>query len=155
MKINKLAFAGILSMACLVSACGNSTKTNVAKAAQGDSVAGDTTQQKGQEALGKIEFEETAFDFGQVKEGEVVQHTFTFINVGEAPVILSEVNASCGCTTPHYSKSPVLPGKKGEVKVAFDSKGQVGKQQKIVTVMSNATNGISTVQLRGEVQKAN
>ncbi|SUJ02484.1 Protein of uncharacterised function (DUF1573) [Sphingobacterium spiritivorum] len=155
MKINKLAFAGILSMACLVSACGNNTKTNVAKAAQGDSVAGDTTQQKGQETLGKIEFEETAFDFGQVKEGEVVQHTFTFTNVGEAPVILSEVNASCGCTTPHYSKSPVLPGKKGEVKVAFDSKGQVGKQQKIVTVMSNATNGISTVQLRGEVQKAN
>ncbi|MFD1768170.1 DUF1573 domain-containing protein [Sphingobacterium suaedae] len=101
--------------------------------------------------LGKIEFAETAFDFGQVNEGDIVEHVYTFENTGKSPVILSQVSASCGCTTPSYTQTPVLPGKTGEIKVSFDSNGQVGKQQKIVTVVSNAENGVTTIQLKGEV----
>lgn len=100
---------------------------------------------------GEIEFEESIFDFGQIKEGEVVEHVYTYTNSGTAPVILSQVSASCGCTTPSYTQKPVLPGKSGEIKVSFASDGQVGKQQKIVTVVSNAENGVTTVQLKGEV----
>ncbi|TYR32694.1 DUF1573 domain-containing protein [Sphingobacterium phlebotomi] len=100
---------------------------------------------------GKIEFAESVFDFGQVKEGEVVEHVYTYANIGTAPLILSQVSASCGCTTPSYTQTPVLPGKSGEVKVSFDSNGQVGKQQKIVTIVSNADNRVATIQLKGEV----
>ena len=102
---------------------------------------------------GKIEFAETAYDFGTVKEGDIVEHVFKFTNSGEAPVILSQVSASCGCTTPDYTKDPVLPGKEGEIKVSFDSKGQVGKQQKIVTISSNAENKVTTVQIKGTVEQ--
>lgn len=105
----------------------------------------------GDAALGKLEFAEAVFDFGEIKEGEVVEHMYTFENKGTAPIILSQVSASCGCTTPSYTQTPILPGKQGEVKVVFDSNGQVGKQQKIITVVSNAENNVTTVQLRGEV----
>ncbi|PRD48334.1 DUF1573 domain-containing protein [Sphingobacterium haloxyli] len=100
---------------------------------------------------GKVEFNEPVFDFGEVKEGDIVERIYTYTNTGTAPVILSQVSASCGCTTPSYTQTPVLPGKSGEVKVSFDSNGQVGKQQKIVTIVSNADNRVTTIQLKGEV----
>lgn len=100
---------------------------------------------------GKLEFGESVYDFGEVKEGEIVEHVYAYTNTGTAPVILSQVSASCGCTTPSYTQTPVLPGKSGEVKVSFDSNGQVGKQQKIVTIVSSAENRVTTVQLKGEV----
>ncbi len=105
------------------------------------------------EKSGTIEFAETAYDFGTVKEGTVVDHVFMFKNTGKAPVILSQVSASCGCTTPDYTREPILPGKEGEIKVSFNSQGQVGKQQKIVTISSNASNKVTTVQIKGTVEK--
>lgn len=114
-------------------------------------VDGNSSSDTGQ--LGTIEFEETAYDFGTVKEGAIVDHVFKFKNSGDAPVILSQVSASCGCTTPDYTKEPVLPGKEGEIKVSFNSQGQVGQQQKIVTISSNASNKVTTVQIKGTVEK--
>lgn len=129
------------ALATLVS-CGNSGNKD---AQSTDTLTNDVA--KG----GKVEFAESAFDFGQVKEGEVVEHAYSYTNTGTAPVILSQVSASCGCTTPSYTQTPVLPGESGEIKVSFDSNGQVGKQQKIVTIVSNADNRVTTVQLKGEV----
>lgn len=143
MNIIKTSFF-CFAFATLV-ACGNSNSTATETA---DSTATDSTSAAG---TGKVEFAETAFDFGQVKEGEVVEHVYAFTNTGTSPVILSRVSASCGCTTPSYTQTPILPGKTGEIKVSFDSNGQVGKQQKIVTVVSNAENGVTTIQLKGEV----
>lgn len=140
--MNKLkSFLACFVLATLVS-CGNA-----------ENAAEQTTDTTTNEASqgGKIEFEESVYDFGEVKEGEVVERVYTYTNTGTAPVILSQVSASCGCTTPSYTQTPVLPGKTGEIKVSFDSNGQVGKQQKIVTIASNAENGVTTVQLKGEV----
>src|SRR5690606_27162937 len=134
----------------LLASCNNATQTNSKENAAVD-VTDSTTIAEGPH--GKIEFGETAYDFGTVKEGEIVEHVFKFTNSGEAPVILSQVSASCGCTTPEYTKDPVLPGKEGEIKVSFDSKGQVGKQQKIVTISSNAENKVTTVQIKGTVEQ--
>jgi len=142
MNILKVSLMG-LAFATLIS-CGNSTKSDA------ETTSTEATENTNA-TKGKVEFEETVFDFGQIKEGEVVERTYVFTNAGEAPVILSQVSASCGCTTPSYTQTPVLPGKTGEIKVSFDSNGQAGKQQKIVTVVSNAENGVTTVQLRGEV----
>ncbi|WP_437921771.1 DUF1573 domain-containing protein [Sphingobacterium sp. LRF_L2] len=137
------------SLVCLavaiLSSCGGSGE-------QQNDATDSTAVVKGEnDGIGKIEFTESAFDFGQVKEGEVVEHSYEFKNTGTSPLILKQVSASCGCTTPSYTKAPILPGKTGEVKVSFNSDGQVGKQQKIVTVVSNAENGVTTVQLKGEV----
>lgn len=144
MNILKASFFCFV-VAALVS-CGNAE--NKAGEATDSVSATDTAAAAG---TGKIEFAESAFDFGQVNEGEIVEHAYAFTNTGTSPVILSRVSASCGCTTPSYTQTPILPGKTGEIKVSFDSNGQVGKQQKIVTVVSNAENGVTTVQLKGDV----
>ena len=104
------------------------------------------------DGIGKMDFKETVYDFGNIKEGEVVKHVFKFENTGTSPVILSQVSASCGCTTPTYTTTPILPGKEGEITVEFNSAGQVGQQQKIITIASNAESNITTVQLKGTVE---
>ena len=126
-----------------------------AKSTEENSVTTETstTENVDQGPKGIIEFGEDTFDFGTVKEGAIIEHVFKFKNTGDAPVILAQVTASCGCTTPSYSQEPILPGKEGEVKVAFDSNNQVGVHQKIVTIASNAENKVTTVQLRGTVEE--
>ena len=152
MNISKFILGLALSASLGLASCGNSAQSDGQTA---DSIAQgtDSLAANGQTGIGRIEFAEAAFDFGQVKEGAIVEHVFTFNNTGTAPVILSRVSASCGCTTPSYTQTPILPGKSGEIKVSFNSDGQVGKQQKIVTVASNADNGVTTVQIKGEVLK--
>ncbi len=100
-----------------------------------------------------MELAADSYDFGAVKEGEKVEHEFRFTNTGSAPLIISNVQASCGCTTPEYSKNPIAPGGEGMVKVVFNSAGQVGKQHKVVTVTSNAVKRNTLLHLRGEVKK--
>jgi len=150
MKIIKQTSLCLVAVAFLLSCNSNSNKAATTHQDTTVQASRDTTASSVEE-LGEISFAEKEFNFGSIPEGKIVNHTFEFTNTGQAPLILSQVNASCGCTTPEYSKAPILPGQKGLISVAFNSQGQVGKQQKIVTVMSNASNGITTVQLKGEV----
>lgn len=94
---------------------------------------------------------EDTFEFGVVPEGTVVEHTYVFTNSGDQPLILNQVSASCGCTTPEFSRTPIAPGAEGNVKVVFDSNGQVGKQHKIITVANNGATPVVLLHLRGEV----
>ncbi|MDH5826112.1 DUF1573 domain-containing protein [Sphingobacterium sp. SG20118] len=138
-----------------LSSCGSSTKSENTSTDSTMTVADPSANNEAAlGAIGTIEFAEPAFEFGQIKEGEEVTHIFTLANTGNAPLIISEVRASCGCTQPEFSKNPVLPGKTSDIKVTFKSEGQVGKQQKIITIHSNASNGLTTVQLKGEVLAA-
>lgn len=100
-----------------------------------------------------ITWDEAVFSFGEIQEGKEVKHTYTFTNTGKSPLIISDVKASCGCTTPEFTKAPVKPGEKGNITVVFNSAGQRGKQQKIISVMSNANPKVSMVQLKGEVKE--
>lgn len=104
---------------------------------------------------GKAELKlvDDAFNFGTVKEGKLVTHEFMFTNTGDAPLILADVTASCGCTTPEYSKHPILPGEQGSVKVVFNSQGQVGNTHKIVTLRSNSAQEFQLLHIRGKVEK--
>lgn len=90
------------------------------------------------EALPTISFMEEFHDFGEVREGEVVKHTFTFTNEGEGPLIISNAQGSCGCTVPDWPRQPIAPGQKGQIKVSFNSKGRAGRQDKRVTLTTNA-----------------
>ena len=135
----------------VLNSCGNTSNNTEAISTAVDTVT-TVDENISSQSAGIIEYAEPVFDFGNVKEGDIVEHVFSFTNTGTEPVILSQVAASCGCTTPDYTKTPILPGQSGEIKVSFNSAGQVGVQQKIVTVTSNAENSVTTVQIKGTVE---
>lgn len=90
------------------------------------------------EALPSIAFEADFHDFGEISEGTVAEHVFTFTNEGDGPLIISNAQGSCGCTVPIWPRNPIAPGQTGEIKVSFNSKGRAGKQDKRVTLTTNA-----------------
>ena len=100
----------------------------------------------------KITFTEETFDFGTINEekGSVTKE-FSFTNTGGAPVIVQGVKASCGCTTPDWTKDPVLPGKKGVVKATYNPQNRPGPFNKSITVTSNAENNIVVLTIKGTV----
>ncbi|MES2386954.1 MAG: DUF1573 domain-containing protein [Bacteroidota bacterium] len=104
-------------------------------------------------AQGVLKFDNESHDFGEVNEGDQAQYEYKFTNTGDKPVILSNVQASCGCTTPSWTKDPVLPGKTGVITASYNSSGRPGPFTKTVTVTSNATNSPLQLTFRGMVLK--
>jgi hypothetical protein len=98
-------------------------------------------------------FEHTDFDFGSVKEGEHVKHSYKFKNTGSEPLIISTAKGSCGCTVPKWPSEPIAPGASGVIDVEFDSKGKPGKQTKRVTVTANTVPAQSFLNITGNVEK--
>ena len=90
------------------------------------------------EALPEIVFESEFHDFGEITEGMVVKHTFTFTNEGEGTLVISNAQGSCGCTVPDWPRQPIAPGESADINVSFNSTGRAGKQDKRVTVTTNA-----------------
>ena len=101
----------------------------------------------------KIEFTETEYDFGTIKDGEIVTHTFRFRNTGDVPLVIQNASASCGCTVPEKPEAPIAPGQTGEIKVRFDSSNKLGSTNKTVTVTANTDPAISFLMLKGVVEK--
>ncbi len=98
-----------------------------------------------------LAFSESSRDFGDITQGEKVEHVFKFENKGDTPLIISNVAASCGCTVPNWPKDPIPPGEKGEIKVTFNSAGKMGKQNSVVRIYSNATEPIEKVSMISNV----
>ena len=101
-----------------------------------------------------FQFSSESYDFGAVTEGEMVDYTFTFTNVGEAPLIIQSATASCGCTVPSYSREPVPVGGTGEIAVQFNSKNKKGNQAPTVTVTANTYPKVTKLRLKGTVNPA-
>jgi len=101
----------------------------------------------------QIEFDQLAYDFGTIDQGEKVTHEFNFSNTGDKPLIISNAKGSCGCTIPSWPKDPIQPGESGQVVVVFDSKGKKGKQNKRVTLVTNTSAIQSYLSIRGIVAK--
>jgi hypothetical protein len=88
-----------------------------------------------------ISFEKKSHDFGDITQGEKVEYIFTFTNTGTQPLIITNVEVTCGCTTPKgWPRDPLQPGDKGELIVSFSSVGKIGRQNKPIIVISNAVN---------------
>jgi hypothetical protein len=100
-----------------------------------------------------ITFEETKYDFGTIVQGGVVDHVFKFKNTGTSPLVISNIGVSCGCTTPEWTKDPVMPGKTGSITAHFNTTGKLGMQNKVLTIESNAAAGSAMVSLVGEVKE--
>lgn len=82
-------------------------------------------------------FESTEYKFGEINQGDKVNHVFKFKNTGTAPLIISNARASCGCTVPQWPKEPVAPGAEGQIDVVFNSRGKRGQQNKAITITTN------------------
>lgn len=88
--------------------------------------------------MAKIVFDKKIHNFGILNQGEKKEHVFEFKNEGSIDLIIIDVKTSCGCTVPSYSEEPIKPGEKGELKIAYDSTGKKGVQEKKVIVRTNS-----------------
>lgn len=103
-----------------------------------------------------IEWETPHFDFGDLTQGDRVEHTFKFTNTGNAPLVITNVEVTCGCTTPKgWPRDPIPPGGQGELIVAFNSVGRYGRQNKVVKVISNAVTPNSQIVFTANVLNKN
>ena len=109
------------------------------------------TQTADPATLGQFEFPEMEYDFGNINEGQVVEHLFKFTNNGQAPLVISNITASCGCTSPDWSKAPVKPGEEGFVKVVFNSSSKSGAQAPTVSIQANTNPTVTRLRLKGTV----
>jgi len=98
-----------------------------------------------------MKFDEDAYAFGKIVQGDSVVHEFKFTNAGKSPLIITDATATCGCTKPEWPKTPINPGQGGIIKVTFHSAGKSGLQDKMVTVTGNTVPSTTMVHLTGEV----
>ncbi len=104
-----------------------------------------------QDKAAKIEFKAETVDYGTIEKGSDGIRVFEFTNTGDAPLIISKVSSSCGCTIPKKPEEPVLPGKTGEIQVKYDT-NRVGPIRKAITVISNADTPTKVLKIKGEIK---
>jgi hypothetical protein len=98
-------------------------------------------------------FPKEEYNFGTIKQGDVVNYDFEFTNTGKEPLVITQASGSCGCTVPTWPKEPIAPGAKAVIKVTFNSAGKMGMQDKTVTLQSNAKQNPMVLHLKGTVDK--
>jgi len=99
-----------------------------------------------------IAFDSTTINFGTLAIGETFDHTFRFVNKGNAPLSIGQVSPSCGCTIPrNWTKEPIAPGASGEISVTFNSKGNSGAVEKSISVLTNCIPAATRLLIKGQV----
>lgn len=116
---------------------------NVAVAAERDAVSGD---------FPVITFDKTEHDFGTIKKGTPAETIFKYTNTGKAPLVVTDIKSSCGCTVPKgWTKDPLAVGESAEFTVKFNGSGQ-NKVSKTVTITANTEKGTETVKISAFVE---
>jgi hypothetical protein len=100
----------------------------------------------------EFKFEKETINYGKIMKGSDGERIFIFTNVGDAPIIIQNVQSSCGCTIPKKPEKPIMPGEKGEIKVSYDTK-RVGGFYKQITIISNAKIVKKALKIKGFVEK--
>ena len=103
----------------------------------------------------EIEFQKTEHDFGKILQGEQVSYTFRFKNVGNAPLIITSIEKTCGCTSPDFSNEPIKPGEEGKITITYDSKGHKGFQNKRLIVKANTNPSETILRIKAQVENIN
>lgn len=98
----------------------------------------------------EFKFDKETHDFGKIPQGKPVEATFEFTNTGDEPLVISEVKPTCGCTIADFTKTPVLKGKTGTIKLTFNA-AVANAFSKAVTVMSNSKTPVKMLYIKGEV----
>jgi len=107
-------------------------------------------------AQAQIKFDKTEYDFGTFSEDAPVQKcVFTFTNVGDKPLVINQAAASCGCTIPTYTKTPIKPGEEGTVEVTYNGKTKFsGHFKKAITIRTNGVPEITRIYVEGTMTEA-
>lgn len=166
MKKQKLLTAGLVAGLFMVFGCGTGSgdkderiealEKKISQLEQGQVTPPANAQGVAQvdpNNLAAFEFENVEYDFGTINEGVVVEHEFEFTNTGQAPLVISNVQASCGCTSPDWTKTPVKPGDSGFIKVVFNSTAKSGVQSPTVTIQANTSPSVTRLRLKGTVNQ--
>lgn len=110
----------------------------------------NTTAQENPNA-GDFKFSDETWDFGNIPQNKPVTHDFTFTNTGKEPIVISNAQASCGCTVPKWPKEPILPGKTADIQVTYNA-ANAGGFNKSVTITSNAKTPTKMIYIKGNVE---
>ncbi|WP_343330028.1 DUF1573 domain-containing protein [Polaribacter staleyi] len=100
----------------------------------------------------EFKFEEETINYGKIDKNSNGERVFVFTNIGDQPLIIKNIQSSCGCTVPKKPEHPIMPGEKGEIKVSYDT-NRVGGFSKTITVFSNAKNPRKPIKIKGFVNK--
>ncbi|NRD19446.1 DUF1573 domain-containing protein [Winogradskyella eckloniae] len=100
-----------------------------------------------------MKFETEVINYGTIIQNSEGKRLFTFTNTGDAPLFITKVKTSCGCTVPNYSKAPIQPGDQGELEIKYDTK-RLGAFTKTITVISNAEGGNKILKIKGNIVAA-
>jgi hypothetical protein len=99
-----------------------------------------------------VSWENATHDFGDIFQGDRVEHTFKFTNTGSKELVITNVEVTCGCTTPKgWPRDPIAPGESGELTISFNSSGKIGKQNKVITLTSNSVGSLNQVMFTANV----
>jgi hypothetical protein len=135
-------------MLLTVAACKPSQGTDVDLIKNPNTADGYDESQK----MPKIAFESDMHDFGQLMAGENISYSFKFTNTGNADLVITGCDASCGCTVPDYPKGRIAPGKTGYITVSFKSQGMSGQQVKEIDVYSNTQPSSTKLRIMAHVR---
>lgn len=127
-----------------------SCKDNAANKVESENVVAAEQRDVEVSTFPVMDFDEGQFDFGEIVQGTRVEHMFTFVNTGDAPLVITNARSSCGCTVPEYTREPVAPGEKGELLVKFDGSGR-GTVNKNITLSTNTEKGTERLRIKATV----
>lgn len=105
------------------------------------------------EEKAEFKFEKEAHDFGKIPQGKPVSIEFKFTNIGDEPLIISNIESVCGCTVPKYTNTPVLKGQSGTITVTYNA-AALAPFSKGLTIRSNAKTPVKVIYIKGEVISA-
>ena len=143
----KKYFLFICFVAFALVACDNGQNEISTNLVKNPKSAGGTLAEK----MPVITFEVSEHDFGKLIQGEQVSCIFKFKNTGDAPLLISNVAKSCGCTVTKFSKDPIAPNAEGTIEVSFNSSGLKGNQSKTITVISNTQPSKTYLKIKAQV----
>lgn len=141
----------ISTLVLMTIACGNNESSKQAGTEIVNNTASAENPTEENKNATEITFEKNIYDFGTIKEGDLVNYKFKFTNTGKNPLLITNASASCGCTVPNWSKEPIAPGKTGEIDVTFNSEGKPNHAEKTVTVVANTIPTNTMLLIKGEV----
>jgi len=148
--MNKMIFPLVALMsASLLFSC--KQESALAKVKTENVVQAKARDVKINEGVPVIEFDQREFEFGTVDEGDVIEGTFKITNKGKSDLVILSAKASCGCTVPSWPKEPIKPGDTAELTFKFNTRGKPNKQNKSITITSNAEKTREVLRIKGFV----
>lgn len=151
--MSKVKFAILVVSFLTMVSCKEEKKSEDQQLLKDSSSATSQVPAEAKPAPTQIAFEENEHDFGKIKEGEIVEHTFSFTNTGNNPLVVRDARASCGCTIPEWTKEPIQPGKDGKITVKYNSSGKEGAIKKTVSVFANTEPEETLLTITADVKK--